>query len=171
MGSSPTRDRTRVSCIGRWILNCTTRKAPNTSYYSHPCSNVTSSERPSLITLYKYTLSFHPYHLLPLPIPFLHRFSFHDFLCLYPETVGFTRVGAFVCLSHLCVCVHRVQIRVWHTPGNLSVAESQTCHRVHLEISQVLRNLYPFHRWGHGGSARNDLAKITQIVSFQALTA
>ena len=72
VGSSPTRDRTRVSCVGRWILNCTTRQASNASFYSHPCSNATSSERPSLSTLYKYTLSFHPYHLLPFPMPFLH---------------------------------------------------------------------------------------------------
>ena len=45
VGSSQTRARTRVPCIGRWILNhCTTREVPSrkplsTSIPSHPFSN------------------------------------------------------------------------------------------------------------------------------------
>ena len=36
MGSSWTRDRTRVPCIGRQILNhCTTREVPNDTFFSH----------------------------------------------------------------------------------------------------------------------------------------
>ena len=42
VGSSRTRDQTRVPCIGRWILNhCATREAPNVYFFSR----ITFSQR------------------------------------------------------------------------------------------------------------------------------
>ena len=49
VGSSRTRDRTRVPCIGRWILkHCATRKVPRSIFYRDWIFHGTSAIRPCL---------------------------------------------------------------------------------------------------------------------------